>query len=110
MLQQIKSTLKPEIISKHSITLDLNDYSRNDVKYIYKLGKVVYYFCIHDTPKKDDFGFDFNTNEKLIVLLYPKGLISFEIVKVGDTWKPKTKLTPPVPNDILIMIIQKIRE
>jgi len=105
----MKSTLKPETISKYGLTLDLNDYSKNDVKYVYKLGKDVYYFFIHDTPTKSDVGFDFNTNEKLIVLLYPKGLISFELIKVGDTWKPKSKLTPPVPNDILIMITQKIR-
>ena len=102
--------MKPEIIPKYGLTLDLNDYSKNDVKYIYKLGKDVYYFCIHDTPKKGDLGFDFATNEKLVVLLYPKGLISFGLIKVGDTWKPKTKLISQVPNDILIMIIQKIRE
>ncbi len=102
--------MKPELISKYGLTLDLNDFSKNDVKFIYKLEKDVYYFFIHDSPKKSDVGFDFNTNEKLIVLLYPKGLISFELIKVGDTWKPKSKLPQPVPNDILIMIIQKIRE
>jgi len=101
--------MKPETISKYGLTLDLNDYSKNDVKYVYKLGKDVYYFCIHDTPKKIDVGFEFYTNEKLIVLLYPKGLISFEMIKVGDTWKAKTKLTPPIGSDILAMIIEKIK-
>ena len=61
--------MKPETISKYGLTLDLNDYSKNDVKYIYRLGKDVYYFSIHDTPRKSDIGFDFNTDGKLINLI-----------------------------------------
>lgn len=100
--------MQPEFIRRFDINAGLNDYSNNHSKYLYKYGKDVYYFFIHDMPEKNDLGFSFDTSQKLIVLLYSKGLISFIMTKVKNKWQPEPGVLKTISKDILKLIVQKI--
>lgn len=101
--------MQPILINKGDIIhYGLNDYSDSHRKHLYQYDNEVYYFFIHNVPERKDDIFIFNTNQKLIVLLYPKGLISFKMSKVDDQWQPEPKIYKTVSTDILELIKQKL--
>lgn len=86
----------------------LNNYTDNHRSYPYQYGNAVYYFSVHNVPKKSDDGFIFNNDQKLIVLLHPKGLISFKMTKMEDQWQPDASVLKTISPDILELIKQKL--
>lgn len=98
--------MKLEVIKRFDITDKLNDYSNSFAMHLYRSDKNVYYFFIHDIPDKKDFSF--MTDQKLIVLLYSKGLISFKMTNSNNKWQPEPEVIKTVSKDIIKLIVQEL--
>ena len=101
--------MQPTLIKNGEfIHYGLYDYSDNHRSYPYQYENAVYYFSVHNVPKKKEDVFIFNTDQKLIVLLHPKGLLSFKMTKKDDQWQPEATISKTVSSGILELIKQKL--
>lgn len=100
--------MQPKIISKYHITVNLTDYSNNYSQKLYEYNGEVYYFIIHDHANRLADGLSFNPLEKLIVLLHPKGLKTFDLTYIKGKWKTSAESAKAIPKEILQLVINEV--
>ena len=103
--------MPPKIITRYELSDTLNNYSKNNIRKLYKYEGSVYYFDIHFLPDQTEDGYlSFNYRQAKVVVLFQNKLIDFNIVFKQNKWAVESTRKIDIPKSLLALILNEVKK